>query len=280
MNFKDYLNQYASLIDKRDFVGVFNKVRETATNTNLEPEEFWAKLVVALEKLGINPLEGQKVIPQGFLAGTNIHSVTVPKTITDTGFDFCSDCKELERVDFERDSQLKSLDSFAFAGCVKLKSISIPDSVGIIGRSLFSGDEELEEVKLPAGLKTLTEYTFHNCHKLKKITIPTALEKISYNVFSNCVALDMDPLSFEHTQLKVLGSSCFANCLNLKTIILPPTLKAVADEPFDFDENLTNIIYKGNKENILSIVNSLGPRNNFGLKAKGVQCNDGFIEFT
>lgn len=76
----------------------------------------------------------------------------------------------------------------AFNGLVrfKMKSIIIPDSVRIIGKSAFYDCFNLVKVILPNQLKSIEYGAFKQCIELTEITLPDSVEKIAFNAFSGC----------------------------------------------------------------------------------------------
>ena len=77
----------------------------------------------------------------------------------------------------------------AFKGRKNLTAVRIPDSVTLMGESVFSGCTGLGECTLPANLKTLPRSTFYDCTSLESVTFPAALTYIEGAVFYRCQSL-------------------------------------------------------------------------------------------
>ncbi len=65
---------------------------------------------------------------------------------------------------------LTGLNKGAFNNCIRLKSITIPDSVTSIGNSAFRGCSGLTSVTIPSGVTSIGSYAFRDCSGLKNIT--------------------------------------------------------------------------------------------------------------
>lgn len=72
----------------------------------------------------------------------------------------------------------------AFAGCKKLKKVTLSDNMKTIGYGAFSDCKKLEKVKIGKGLKTLKTNAFRGDKKLKSITFKSKkITKVGKNVF-------------------------------------------------------------------------------------------------
>lgn len=72
-----------------------------------------------------------------------------------------------------------------FANCETLKTITLPDSIEILGRGAFENCTALEVANLPANLKYIMQtYSsgtcFRNCSSLKELKIPESLTQIRF----------------------------------------------------------------------------------------------------
>lgn len=111
----------------------------------------------------------------------------------------------------------QELPTQAFSGCSNLRSISIPDSITVIGESAFSGCDKLTSVELPRTLNRIGREAFYGCSKLTNVNIPNGTYSIGKSAFGNCVGLVKVtiPESVQYT-----GESsgyAFAGCSGLTT---------------------------------------------------------------
>jgi hypothetical protein len=82
------------------------------------------------------------------------------------------------------------VDYYAFYLCEKLVSVSIPDTVEIIGEGAFGGCKNLERITLPPSLKLIDEAAFFGCEKLSSVDIPAGLQRIEARAFAECTSLE------------------------------------------------------------------------------------------
>lgn len=76
------------------------------------------------------------------------------------------------------------LNSGIFSGKA-ITSVVIPDTVTEIGRSLFMGCKQLENVELSNQIKEILGSTFEDCSNLKEITLPESLEYFDTSAFTD-----------------------------------------------------------------------------------------------
>ncbi len=76
--------------------------------------------------------------------------------------------------------------SYAFAGCTALGELSLPAGLVFIGNGVFSGCTALSSVALPAGLTSLGDNAFGDCKTLSEITLPNTLTHVGSNAFFGC----------------------------------------------------------------------------------------------
>ena len=67
----------------------------------------------------------------------------------------------------------------AFAGCIELNYINIPQSVKQIGEYAFYGCSKLSEINLPLQLTELSKRLFYGCKSLSYLDIPSNVKNIS-----------------------------------------------------------------------------------------------------
>lgn len=67
-----------------------------------------------------------------------------------------------------------------------LVTVTLPDTVTLIGQSAFSDCQLLTTVKLSASLVKIDNYAFEKCNKLGNVVFPDTLEYIGREAFLNC----------------------------------------------------------------------------------------------
>ena len=112
-------------------------------------------------------------------------------------------------------SSVTSIGEYAFAECLHLTSIELPDGLGFIASGAFSGCQNLSSITLPSSVTSIGEYAFAECLHLTSIELPDGLESIGQNAFNNCQSLSSITIPASVT---FIGEYAFAYCSNLKTI--------------------------------------------------------------
>ena len=132
-------------------------------------------------------IKGRKV-PFGFLSRcTEIKSVTISGGITsieDTAFAGCIGLTEIVIPD-----TVKRIGKFSFCACRNLTSLELPSSVDSIGDRSFAECFGLATVVINSGLKTIGQKAFDECTGLESITIPKSVKKIGADAFRGCKRL-------------------------------------------------------------------------------------------
>jgi hypothetical protein len=74
----------------------------------------------------------------------------------------------------------------AFRDCYSFTTISLPNSLRIIGDYAFYLCGSLTNVTIPAGVITIGRQAFYNCGSLTSVTIPASVTYIGENAFNYC----------------------------------------------------------------------------------------------
>ena len=94
----------------------------------------------------------------------------------------------------------------AFVECKKLKKVSFPESLSVIGEMTFKGCDILNEIHFSSNIEEIGYSAFSNCKSLESIILPEGIKKI--------------------------GDGCFCGCSNLCYVQMPSTLEIeVPDNP-------------------------------------------------
>lgn len=137
---------------------------------------------------------------------------------------------------------VKKISSDAFANCVTLTQLVIPDSVEEIGNHAFYGCSSLKEIKLSCNLKIIERNMFEQCQNLTEIIIPDGVVTIKDNAISICKSLS--------------------------AVYIPKSVTEIGEGVFDGCDTLTNIYYEGSE----SEWNELVSKSNLNVEAT-VSCN-------
>ena len=155
-----------------------------------------------------------------------------------------------------------SLGDLAFAGCVNLSEVSIPDTIKDIGSWAFDSCESLTDINIPQGVERLgklafwgcisltgelilpdsisviEQNAFMHCGKLTRVVLPKNLTELSEGLFEDCTSLTDVVIPDSVTNL----SSAFVSCIALKKLpTLPKSLKNISESAFSYCSGLTSL---------------------------------------
>ena len=126
-------------------------------------------------------------------------SVTIPNSVTSIGDEAFESCRGLTSINVTEDNLnyasidgvLYSKDKNTLITCPQGKtgSVTIPNSVTIIGEDAFSRCEGLTSITIPNSVTSIGNYAFNDCTGLTSVTIPSSVTSIGNGVFGNCYRL-------------------------------------------------------------------------------------------
>ena len=108
---------------------------------------------------------------------SNVNSIHIGSNVTSIGDYAFAGCVNLTSINIPNSVTLIGTEAFDSSG---LTSITIPDSVTSIGGSAFSGCSDLISVTLPNNdrFNIIQSQLFFSCSQLTSITIPDSVESI------------------------------------------------------------------------------------------------------
>ena len=118
---------------------------------------------------------------------------------------------------------------YAFKGCTKLTSITIPNSVTSIGDWAFYECTGLTSITIPNSVTTINKGAFADCTDLTSVTIPNSVTSIGNNVFDYCTSLTSITIPNSVTSI---GNRAFAFCDSLKSITIPSSVTSIGSGAF------------------------------------------------
>ena len=136
--------------------------------------------------------------------GRNIHSVTIPQSVTSIG-------------------------DYTFSHCEKMDSLTINDAATSIGSWAFDECYKLTTLSLGKNITTIGNYAFLDCHTLANVTIPPSVTSIGKSAFYRCYALTTLSLG---ENIEKIGSYAFAECKHLTNVTIPEKVETI--EPYTF----------------------------------------------
>ena len=99
-----------------------------------------------------------------------------------------------------------TIGDYAFYG-MDITTITIPETVTVIGNYAFKNAAHLDNVVLPSGLTRLGESAFYACTSLTAIDIPASLWTVQPYTFKNCTALQT--VTFHEGNLQKIADGAF-----------------------------------------------------------------------
>ena len=180
----------------------------------------------------------------------NIHSVTIPESVTSIGKYAFARCSSLTSL--KLGENIKTIGDHAFYYCIKLESVTIPQSVTFMGDRAFTGcaqlnsltindaaisigdwtfDEcyKLTTLSLGEKIKTIGDYAFYDCRILNNVTIPQSVTSIGDHAFGACYGMDSFTIKDATTSI---GKYAFSDCQSLTTLSLGENITTIDDDAF------------------------------------------------
>lgn len=125
----------------------------------------------------------------------------------------------------------------AFFRCRRIKSVTLPASVKLIGNSAFAWCTNLKCVEM-FGVVEIGERAFMGCDLLKNVFLSEFLERLGEKAFAYCPAVTELYLP---NSLERIAASAFEGCRSLKSVALPRTLRIIENGVFYACTSLENI---------------------------------------
>ena len=137
-----------------------------------------------------------------------------------------------------------TINSNAFEGGT-FKSVSIPQSVGMIGAEAFKDCKSLESITIPEKVRYIYDDTFNGCTKLSRVTIPDTIEYIGQNAFYGCASLcsiAKEGQTGAVIRVEEINPYTFYGCTSLMSVNLGST-RVIGESAFEGCTSLTNITW-------------------------------------
>lgn len=194
----------------------------------------------------------------------NVHNGLPVKVIKDYAF---ADCVGLKSVMISEGIEL--IGGHAFGCCSGLAGLTIPNSVTRILEQAFVGCGGLTGVTIGDGVLSIGRDAFGGCVKLERVLVGKSVTSIGDRAFRDCSGLAEVTLQ---NGLKIIGSQAFLGCCKLAKITIPSSVMSIGESAFDAYKPITNITYRGTKEEWRSIQKGIFYRD------VTVQCTDGKLD--
>lgn len=166
------------------------------SKTLVVPNKLQGKLMASIDIrafAGMSNLE-QTVITDGYVeigsaafAGcSRLKQAILPYGIRNIADEAFAECSSLMMLNIPE--TVFSVGAYALSG-TDIKSITLPDSVSVIGRGVLKDCKKLMSVQLNKLMNEIPDEMFQGCSSLTKITLPKNIKRIGRKAFMGCAAL-------------------------------------------------------------------------------------------
>ncbi len=191
---------------------------------------------------------------------TDIRTITIGENVRLIGTEAFRNCETLVELNFAEQSALEVIGQAAFAGCISLKTVTMPDTVRVLKNSAFVGCSALASVYVSAGLEEMEGYAFSACpsittfvmgdgakmlgdyafytpasgggfyyqNSLKNVTIPASVESVGMYAFAGNTVLEF----LELEGVRVIGEAAFLYATALEEVATTDVIERIGANAF------------------------------------------------
>jgi len=136
-------------------------------------------LLLAYADKGVDKIkikDGTKLIAGNtFHDAKSIKEVYIPRSVQYIGDQAFSFCSNIEKVEFEEDSKLESIERYVFQNCSSLRNINLPKNLKKILHWTFVLCD-FKTIRIPENVEYIDVWAIAECPSLKRIELPKSLE--------------------------------------------------------------------------------------------------------
>lgn len=162
-------------------------------------------------------------------------TITVPASVRRIPPFAFAGIEGLKHIMFESGSECKVIAAYAFAECLDLEDVELPEGLTTFEDGVFRECRNLKYLKIPQSVWFIPNELFLRCVSLEKVDIPERLLEIRSSAFAGCRKLQ--EFNFP-PRLKEIGNNAFSGCKSLEEISLPPTVTSLESYAFSDCSNL------------------------------------------
>ena len=129
-----------------------------------------------------------------------------------------------------------------FYNCKNITSVTVPDSVRIIGEGSFSSCDNLKTINLGNGITRIEQFLFSGCISLESIEIPDNVTEIGLAPFSDCRSLESIKIG---KNVEFIDSLSLSRCVSFKRFIVDEENANFSNDEHGvlFNKDKTELIY-------------------------------------
>ena len=186
---------------------------------------------------------GTQKIGERWFKGTDIESVTIPKSVEEVGLYAFYGCEKLQKICVEDGCGA----SIFRTGVSKSVTVDLPPET-MAGNTKVWDLRRQKNVVIPDGVERIGNQWFWGC-EVESVTVPASVREIGADAFSECENL-REVVFQGQSKLKTIGKGAFSGCKNLAKIDLPGELTSIEDNAFYCCENLESVVLPNRLERV------------------------------
>lgn len=130
------------------------------------------------------------------------------------------------------------VDQYMFSGCDQLVEVKLPATTQKINNNAFNGCSKLTTCTIPVAVTHIGDYAFAKCKALKEVNIPAAVSYMGTAAFSECTSIETVNFN-EDCQIKEIRANAFNGCSALTNVKLPSAVEKLGKKAFANCSSLT-----------------------------------------
>lgn len=138
------------------------------------------------------------------------------------------------------EKNITEIDSYTFAQCTTLTSLTIPQTIKTIGKEAFISCSALSALTLPDGITMISDGMAAAMTKLKTFAVPANVVSIGKKAFISCTSLTSVTIP-DSSKLTTIGDYCFYGASKLTSFTIPSTVTSIGAYCFSNCGKLTAI---------------------------------------
>ena len=188
-----------------------------------------------------------------FKSCSKLTSITIPNSVTSIGDYYAfENCENLQYNEYDNALYLGN-DNNPYVALIKAKSqditnCTISDKCKVVGSSAFSGCSKLTSITIGTGVTFIGRSAFSGCSNLTEVIWNAEnCTKAGSNysgIFSGCTNLTTVTIC---NTVKTIPDQAFYGCSSLKSITISDSVTSIGSSAFGRCSGLTEVYYKGDK---------------------------------
>lgn len=132
----------------------------------------------SLERIDLSKTSVIEISEETFRGCKNLKEVILPEGIVSIQANAFQGCGALEQINFSETKNLKKIGSGAFANCISLKEIVIPQNVTVIGGGAFAYCIGLENITIPGSVSEFGQAVLEG---VANVTVKSIVNSYAYD---------------------------------------------------------------------------------------------------